>query len=102
MSYVSAGGVVDTLKSVVSSASTIIEDPALPQLTKSVLELKAIEQKRGGSTGAKGIGLSEIVKPVQYFVYYKKNRWILPVVAIALLGIPMLIGYSIGKKKRSI
>lgn len=92
---------VPSVGSALEAGKAILDDPALPKLTGYVIELQKIQQKRGGGAPSKGIGLSDIVTPVRYYVAYQKNRWVLPVAALAILGLPFLLGYSVGKKKRS-
>lgn len=90
-----------TVGSALEAGKAILDDPALPKLTGYVLELKTLQTKRGGGAPTKGIGLSDIVTPVKYYVAFQKNRWIAPVAALAILGLPFLLGYSVGKRKRS-
>jgi hypothetical protein len=95
---------VPTVGTTVEAGKAILDDPALPQLTGYVLELRAIEAKKGKAAPA-GIGLSEIVPPVRYYVYTKKHAWVVPALVVAavaaLVGLPTLVGYAVGKRRRT-
>jgi hypothetical protein len=86
--------------SALEAGKAILDDPALPKLTGYVLELKAIQTKRGGAVSSKGVGLSDIITPVRYYVAYQKNRWIAPVALALIIGLPFYLGYATGKKRR--
>lgn len=88
----------------IEAGKAILEDPALPQLTGYILDLRAIEAAKGRAAPA-GIGLSEIVPPVRYYVYAKKHSWVVPALAVAaiaaVIGLPTLVGYAVGKRRRT-
>lgn len=89
--------------SALGPAVHVLEDPALPQIIKSVKALHAIEQSspstqvRTSSGTVPGVGLSKLVVPLNAFVAIRKN----PIVGIGLvlliLGLPFALGYFIAK-----
>lgn len=89
-----AGGILD-------SAKVILEDPALPEITGYILELSQLEQrapKKGGAPSkTKGVGLKRIVVPLKYYVAYRKNPLIGYIALAAILGLPFMLGYLLGK-----
>ena len=106
------GGFLDTANRYISQAgdiiktgTTVLSDPALPKIVGMVMELNSLEKSAAasgpssGSTG-QGIGLRKVVKPLELFVYYRKNEWILPVAVAGLVGLPFLLGYVVGKPSR--
>jgi hypothetical protein len=105
------GGLLDTASKyinqgadIIKTGTTVLNDPALPQIIGMVVELNSLEKKAAsspssGSTG-QGIGLRKVVKPLELFVFYRKNEWILPVAIGGLIGLPFLLGYVVGKPGR--
>lgn len=87
-------------ESVLAAAKQILDDPALPQVTGIVMDLHKLEQKPGQPT-TPGIGLKRVVKPFMFYYYTRKNSWVLPVVAIALIGIPFFLGFQVGKRRKT-
>jgi hypothetical protein len=107
------GGLLDTAQKyldqaggVIKAGTTILQDPALPKIVANVMELNSLEKKSpstsssGSSSGGQGIGLNKVVRPLEAFVFYRKNEWILPVALAGVVGAPFLLGYLFGKRKR--
>jgi hypothetical protein len=93
------GGLTDT----VTAASKVIEDPCLGQVTKLVLDLHALEQRKtalGATTPVKGIGLCSAVKPLEIAVYLRRHTWVLPVGGIAFVAGLLGLGYVLGRQER--
>lgn len=85
----------------VTSAAAIIQDPALPKVLQLIVQLNKIEAASSGKSGTSaGVGLSTIVLPLRGYVYAKQNPWVLPLGVAALLGIPMALGYTLGKRSK--
>lgn len=87
---------------ILKTAGTVLNDPALPQVVGMVAELHSMEppSKPGGAPGP-GIGLNTIVKPLQAFVFYRKNTWVLPVAVAGLIGLPFFLGYTFGRSRKA-
>lgn len=112
MSYAAAGhtplGV--SIGSVAQAASAAINDPCLPELTRHVLELQAIERSRAtkkaksaGRPAPKkpaGIGLCYAVPGVRAFKVHVKHPWLLPTALVALGGAIFYAGMKTGKRGR--
>jgi len=104
---ISTSGVSDWLQKgaeILKSAKTVLDDPALPEVTGMVFELNQMEKKgaKAGEPGvpSKGIGLRTVVKPLRAFVFYRKNTWILPVAIAGVIGMPFLLGFVFGRRGR--
>jgi len=97
--YRAQGGVLDTAGQALQAAGKVIEDPALPEVTRLVLRLNATT-KGGAKVPAKGIGLSSAVTPLKGFLFYRENPWVVPVGILAVLGAPFYMGYLFGKKRK--
>lgn len=82
-----------TLQEGVTAISNIMADPALPRIQYLIGELNRVDPEPSG------IGLKDIVKPLQAYVYTKRNPWVVPVVVVALLGIPLLAGYLTARSR---
>jgi hypothetical protein len=44
-----------------------------------------------------GVGIRRVVPVMRAVVYAESHRWVYAVAAVGLIGLPMLIGYSLGK-----
>jgi hypothetical protein len=99
--YRATGSILDTAGQALEAAGKVIEDPALPEVTRIVLRLNATTKGgAGGKLPARGIGLSSAVTPLRGFLYYRENPWVVPVGLIAILGAPFYMGYLFGKKRK--
>jgi hypothetical protein len=92
---------------IVSIASNLVADPALPEVSCMVGQLYAIENKkpvppcpvlpRSSRTG--GIGLRKAVPAMRAWVFAEQNPWVKPVAVATVVGIPFLLGYLFGRKR---
>lgn len=92
-----------------SAASAVLDDPYFPEVTCQILRLRDINKGIKGTkpcpptvtTAAalrKGVGLVSVRRPLRAVVYAKANPWAAPLAAAVVVGVPMLIGYALGKK----
>lgn len=113
--YVPTAGFFDTASKylnqagdIIKTGTTILNDPALPKIIANVVELNSLEKsdaktpsgQASGATG-QGIGLRKVVRPLELFVFYRKNPWIAPVAIGGLIGLPFVLGYLLGRPGRS-
>ena len=88
----------------VSAAAAIVTDPCLPEVSRLVLRLHALEQ-RPVKPGAPppsptlGIGLCNAVKPLRAVVYVKERPWVLPLGAVAVVGGLLGLGFMLGRAR---
>lgn len=98
----------DTALEAAGVALTTIQDPYLPELLCRMKQLAAIEKKQTlpacqaqPLTLRGGIGLRNAMLPMRGYVYAQQHKWAYAVAAIGLIGLPILVGYQIGKHTRS-
>lgn len=84
---------------ILKTGTTVLSDPALPQIVGMVAELHAMGPKTPSGATAPGIGLQAVVKPLEVFVFYRKNTWVLPVALAGIIALPFFLGYTLGKGK---
>jgi hypothetical protein len=98
-------GALGSLESVLASAGAVASDPYLPEIVCQMQQLQQIEA--GGAVIEcvptapdlpGGIGLRKAVGPMRAYVYAEQNKWVYPLAVLALFGLPMLVGYEIGRK----
>lgn len=96
--------IVNTVSASLGTAVNVAEDPYLPEIVCHVGQLQQINagQAPGACTELPdglpgGVGLSAAVKPFRFYVYAKQNVWVFPAVALAILGIPFMLGYEWAK-----
>lgn len=93
------------------AGKAILDDPYFPEVTCHLLRLRAIT--KGQNPGPrcpstvttpqmlrKGIGLQYAAKPLRAVVYTREKPWVVPVAALALVGVPFLVGLKLGKGRR--
>lgn len=99
--------IINSVSSVVGTSVDVASDPYLQETLCHIGQLKQINagQSVGTCTDtaddlAGGVGLRSVVKPLRAYVWAQQNKWIYPVIAAGILGIPFLIGYDVGKGGR--
>lgn len=98
-------GALGGLEDVLTSASAVAADPYLSEV---VCQMTALSQIEAGGTAGEclptapglpgGVGLRNAVAPLRMYVYAQQHKWVYPLAALALFGLPMWIGYEIGRK----
>jgi hypothetical protein len=104
------GDLASIINSVGSAVGTSIDIVNDPYLSEVVCHLGQIQQINNGQRPGQcsvtpdglpgGVGLSRAVKPLRYYVYAEQNKWVYALAAAVLIGVPMLIGYDLGKGSR--
>lgn len=96
--------IVNTVSNALGTAVNVADDPYLPEIVCRVGQLQQINAGQTPGTCTElpdglpgGVGLSAAVKPLRFYVYGKQHAWVFPAVAIALFGIPFMLGYEYGK-----
>jgi hypothetical protein len=94
------GDVTSTLNTVLDVAG----DPYLPEVVCRIQQLEAIDHGQPVPTCAEtpdtvqGAQWAANLLPVMRgYVYAQQNKWVYPVAVALVLGIPMLIGYELGR-----
>src|SRR3990172_6644847 len=102
-----AASVIHSVTSGISTAVNISTDPYLPETICRAQQLVAIENDkavppcaltRSGLRG--GIGLRGVMPVLRAYVYAQQRPWIYPVAVAAAVGVPVLLGYLLGKGSR--
>ena len=97
-----------SLSSTIDTAIDVASDPYLAKVICHVKQLKNIDHGEPvaicsptppGISG--GVGLRNAILPLRGYVYAQQNLWVYPLVIAAVLGIPMLIGYELGKGSKT-
>lgn len=82
-----------------STAKTILDDPALPKVASIVVELHNLEPPGPGGLPAPGIGLNKLVVPLKAYIYTRRHKWAFPLAVFVGLGVPFLLGYAAGRRR---
>jgi hypothetical protein len=102
------GGLEEILTTAMKGAATALDvagDPYLPEVLCRVAQLKQIEATGATPTACTstasglpgGIGLRNAVTPLRAYVYAQQHKWVYPIALLAVVGIPMWIGYELGR-----
>lgn len=95
------------ISSVIGTALDVASDPYLSEVVCHVAQLKNIDhgepvgictQVPDGAPG--GVGLRNAIGPLRAYVYAQQNKWVYPVALAVAIGLPMWIGYELGKGPR--
>ncbi|HEY4266748.1 MAG TPA: hypothetical protein VGM94_01020 [Galbitalea sp.] len=96
--------VISSIENSIGAGLDIASDPYLPEVLCHVGQLHAIQggqpvpncpETPDGLPG--GVGLNRAVYPLRWYVYAQQNPWVYPLAAAVIIGLPMLIGYELGK-----
>jgi hypothetical protein len=99
--------VLGTASPAIGVAANVFADPYWPEAACRVAQLHAIENKRAvpacpttpaGRSG--GVGLRKVMPAMRAYVYAERHPIVKPVAVAAAIGIPVLIGYLLGKGSR--
>ena len=88
-----------------ATIAEVIDDPYLPELAcridqiyqaRHMLPVKSCTttSPQGGTSG---IGLGRAMPAIRAFSYAEQNPILFPIAAIVAIGVPILIGYHLGK-----
>ncbi len=88
--------------SVATNIAKVVTDPALPEVLSLIMQIKdTIPAAAPGSIvvgpASPGVGLSRAVVPLEAILYARKNPWVVPVGVAALFGLPILLGFVMGR-----
>lgn len=96
--------IINSLVGATGSALDIASDPYLAEVICRIAQLKQIE---AGGTPAVcpetadnlpgGVGLRNAIGPLRAYVYAQQNKWVYPLAIAAIIGLPMWIGYELGR-----
>ncbi len=95
------------LTSTITTAIDIASDPYLEEVVCRIGQIKHIDHGEPVGTCADtpdgvvgGVGLRTAVPVLRAYVYAQQNKWVYPVAVAVILGLPLWIGYELGKGDR--
>ncbi len=94
------------LTEVIGTAADVASDPYLSEVLCRVQQIKAVERGQAvavcpvtpDSPGV-GVGLRRLMPALRGYVYAEQNPWAYLVAAAVVIGVPMFIGYELGKNQ---
>lgn len=94
------------LASTIGTAIDVASDPYLSEVVCRIGQLKNIDHGEAVATctntpagAGGGIGLRNAIPALRAYVYAQQNTWVYPVAVAAIIGLPLWLGYEIGKSK---
>lgn len=92
------------ISSTITTALDVAADPYLPEVVCRVQQLTQIDHGQPvqaclntPDTVVGGVGIARAIPALRAYVYAQENPWVYYVAAAGLIGLPMLIGYRLGK-----
>lgn len=95
---------------IIDAATGVVQDPYLKEVACNVGRLKALQAGQYPGPPCpptpqpvdpkKGIGLQYAITPLHMAVYARQNPVVIPLAIGAVLGVPFLLGYMFGKRKK--
>lgn len=90
------------------AGQAILDDPYFGEGVCHILRLQSIEQgKQPGpacprtvittANARKGVGLRHVAAPLRAAVYTREHPWVFAASVAALVGVPFVLGYVLGK-----
>ena len=99
------GGMGD-VASTIGTVANVATDPYFPEVVCRVQQLSQIDGNQPVQTCtdtpdgyAGGVGLRSAMPALRAYVFAQQNPWLYPVAIAAVIGVPLLIGYELGKGK---
>jgi len=101
--------IVNAVTGALGTSLDIANDPYLQETICHIGQLKQINAGQAAGACAEtapnlagGVGLGKVQPYLRAYVYAEENKWVYAVAAAVIIGLPMLIGYDLGKAaKRS-
>lgn len=102
-----AASTITNLMATVGIATDLATDPYLPETICRVGQIKALNAGKQpaacvvtpmNKTG--GVGLRKFIKPLRGYVYAEQHRWVYAAAVVGVIGVPMLLGYALGKASK--
>lgn len=97
-------GVLNTITGAVNKVAEFGSDPYSPELICRIGQLAAIKGHQPVPacqsvplTVDDSIGLRKAMLPLRAYVYAEQHPWAYPAAAAAVVGLPFLLGYYLGK-----
>lgn len=91
--------VLPNIGSAAGAAAYIVADPALGQVAGLIEQLHNLQPQTSPGVPGPGVGLGDLIFPLQVYVAFKQNPIVIGSLVVgAIVGIPMFIGYMLGKK----
>lgn len=97
-------GDISSIVNAIGIAADLTADPYLPETVCRVGQMRSINNNQTptacATTAANlpgGVGLRKLITPLRGYVYSLEHKWVAPAVVVGVIGVPMLIGYLIGK-----
>ncbi len=94
------------LAEVIGTAADVASDPYLSEVLCRVQQLKAIERNQAVAVcpvtpdfPGVGVGLRKLMPALRGYVYAERNPWAYLAAAAVVIGVPMFIGYQLGKNQ---
>jgi hypothetical protein len=104
------GDVTSTVSTVITGvalANDLSKDPYFNEAVCRFGQLQAITNGKAPGACANtqlglkgGVGLGGVIQPLRAYVYAEQHRWVYGAAVVGIIGIPMLIGYALGKTSR--
>jgi hypothetical protein len=95
------------LASSIGTAIDVASDPYLPEVLCHVQQLKQIDHGEAVAVCADtpdgvigGVGLRNAIGPLRAYVYAQQNKWVYPLAVLAVLGIPLWVGFELGRSAK--
>lgn len=96
--------VVASVENALGTSFDVASDPYFSETLCHIGQLKQIRAGNPYSACAEtppnlpgGVGLDKLQLPLRYYVYGRANPWVFPVTIAAVLALPFLFGYELGK-----
>jgi hypothetical protein len=90
--------------STIATAIDVATDPYMPEIICRIQQLQQVGRNQPAqvctdtpNTVTGGVGIANAMPVLRAYVYAQQNPWVYPVAIAAILGLPIWIGYELGK-----
>ena len=99
------GGLFDAIGNLISGANTAVslaQDPYAPEALCRIQQIQAAGNNQpvqpcADTVSSANTALGRWITPLRMIAYAEQNRWVYGVAAAVVIGLPMYIGYRMGR-----
>ena len=96
---------IPTVIGALPTITDVLQDPYFSEIVCRVSQLKSVETGQAPdvctvtpATATSDVGLQNVTYALRAYVFAEQNKWVYPVAIWLVLGLPLMIGFGLGKR----
>lgn len=99
-----ASSIVNSIEGAINQGTNILNDPYFGEMMCRLGQIRQAETGQPITACQQVIdgmpspgGLSKFMMPLRAYTYAEQNKWVFPLAAFAVIGVPFLLGYMLAQ-----